>query len=165
PRGRRARGDRARVPGRHGDPPSPRGAGVTQAPVQTPRLFRATDPRTGAFVGPEFAVTTPEELDGAVAAAVRAFPRFAAFPPEARARFLRRAAEELRADEEEVVAVAAAETALPEARLRSELARTTGQLEMFAALGEGRQWRDARVHTRDPGRQAAPPPAGGPLRP
>src|SRR5690606_38272621 len=84
PRGRRARGDRARVPGRHGDPPSPRGAGVTQAPVQTPRLFRATDPRTGAFVGPEFAVTTPEELDGAVAAAVRAFPRFAAFPPEAK---------------------------------------------------------------------------------
>ena len=131
---------------------------MTQAPVQTPRLFRATDPRTGAFVGPEFAVTTPEELDGAVAAAVRAFPRFAAFPPEARARFLRRAAEELRADEEEVVAVAAAETALPEARLRSELARTTGQLEMFAALVEGREWLDARVDKGDPERKPAPKP-------
>ncbi len=122
------------------------------------RVFRATDPRTGTFVGREFAVSTRDEVDEAARAAARAFPRFAAFSPSARGRFLRRIAEELRSAADEVVAVAGSETGLPEARLRSELTRTTSQLEMFADLLDSSEWLDARIDPGDPAREPAPKP-------
>ncbi|HEX3355990.1 MAG TPA: aldehyde dehydrogenase (NADP(+)), partial [Tepidisphaeraceae bacterium] len=53
---------------------------------------------------------------------------------------------------------AAAESALPPARLTGELARTTGQLRLFANLVEEGSWVDARIDRADPHRKPAPKP-------
>jgi NADP-dependent aldehyde dehydrogenase len=50
----------------------------------------------------------------------------------------------------DIVDRAHAETALPLPRLNGELARTTGQLRMFAALVEEGSWVDARIDHRKP---------------
>ena len=51
-----------------------------------------------------------------------------------------------------------AETALPEARLRGEVLRTSNQLRMFAGLIEDDAWLGARVDPGDPDRKPAPKP-------
>lgn len=122
------------------------------------RAFRATDPRTGTFVGDEHRVTSDAELDAAVRAAAAAFPRFTSFQPEARARFLRRIADELEVDRERIVELAAGETGLAHARIGSELTRTVNQLVMFAELVESPQWLDARVDLGDASRAPSPKP-------
>lgn len=122
------------------------------------RPFRATNPRTGSFVGDEFRVTTEAQLDAAVAAARAAFPRYTALPPTERARFLRRIGEELEADRPKIVDVAASETGLPDGRIGSELTRTTNQLTMFAELIESPEWLDARVDLGDATREPSPKP-------
>ena len=71
-------------------------------------------------------------------------------------RCLRAAAARLRAAGDEIVAVAGAETGLPEARLRGELERTAGQLEAFAAVVDAGDYVDAIIDTRRPRRQADP---------
>jgi NADP-dependent aldehyde dehydrogenase len=82
--------------------------------------------------------TTPEALDSVLAAAVRAAGPLAALPPAERARLLRAAADALDAAAGELVLIAIAESALPEGRLTGEVARSSGQLRMFAdALEEG----------------------------
>lgn len=75
-----------------------------------------------------------------------------------RARFLRSIAEELEARTEEIVPVYIEESHLPEPRARGELARTTGQLRMFAQVAEDGTWRDPRVETALPDRQPIPKP-------
>ncbi len=50
------------------------------------------------------------------------------------------------------------ETGLPEARLRGETARTTGQLKMFADLIEEGSWVDARIERPQPERAPLPKP-------
>ncbi|HEX7000434.1 MAG TPA: aldehyde dehydrogenase (NADP(+)) [Trueperaceae bacterium] len=122
------------------------------------RAFRGTDPRTGAFVGEEFRVTTPEQLTAAVSSAKAAFPAYTALPPATRAAFLRQIGHELEADREKIVETAALETALPEARVGSELTRTVNQLAMFAQLLESPEWLDARIDLGDATRTPAPKP-------
>src|SRR5690606_37299536 len=122
------------------------------------RPFRATDPRTGSFVGDAFRVTTEAQLDAAVTAAKAAFPQFTRMSPTERARFLRGIADELEADRPKIVDVAASETGLPDGRIGSELTRTTSQLTMFAELIESPEWLDARVDLGDPARQPSPKP-------
>lgn len=122
------------------------------------RAFRATDPRTGAFVGEEFRVTTPEQLDAAVSAAKAAFPAYTALPPATRAAFLRRIGQELEAAREKIVETATLETALPAVRVGSELTRTVNQLAMFAELLESPAWLDARVDLGDANRTPSPKP-------
>src|SRR5262249_49363308 len=50
------------------------------------------------------------------------------------------------------------ETALPEARLKGELARTCGQLRLFAQLVENGSWAMARIDRADPDRKPLPKP-------
>ncbi len=57
------------------------------------------------------------------------------------------------------------ETALPEARLRGELARTTGQLRLFAGVAEDGSWVDARIEHADPARTPPKPDLRSMLRP
>src|SRR5205085_548668 len=91
--------------------------------------FNSIDPRTGD-AGPSYVEARPEDVRAAAAAATAAVR--ALRDRGARSALLRGAAARLRAAADEIVAVCEAETGLPEVRLRSELERTAGQLELFA---------------------------------
>ncbi|GAA1545463.1 aldehyde dehydrogenase (NADP(+)) [Actinomadura kijaniata] len=73
-------------------------------------------------------------VDAACAAAGRAFEPFAALPLPERAAFLDGIADRLDAHAAELVELAAEETGIPAGRLTGEMARTTGQLRLFANL-------------------------------
>lgn len=91
---------------------------------------------TRTTVAPED--TGSAELENVLAAAESAAAPLAALPPAERAGLLRAAADALDAATGELVPVAMSETGLPEARLTGEVARSSGQLRMFAAeLDEG----------------------------
>ena len=115
----------------------------------TATTFTAVDPSTGE-PGAAFAEATPQDVHRAVEAAAEAFHDPRLREPGRRVELLRGAAARLRAAGDEIVAVAGAETGLPEARLRSELERTAGQLEAFAALVERGDYVEAIIDTPDP---------------
>ena len=95
--------------------------------------FRAVDPMSGAETGPEFRAATPAEVAAAVDAAVAAHRELRTWDGTRLAALLRACADELEADGDALVATAARETGLKASpRLTGELARTTGQLRMFA---------------------------------
>lgn len=58
----------------------------------------------------------------------------------------------------DLVARAQQETALPEARLKGEIARTAGQLRLYGETAERGDWLDARIETAQPERQPLPKP-------
>jgi NADP-dependent aldehyde dehydrogenase len=82
--------------------------------------------------------TSPAELEQALADAAAAAKPLAASQPAERAGWIRAVADALDAAADELVPIAMKESSLPEARLRGEVARSTGQLRMFAdVLQEG----------------------------
>jgi NADP-dependent aldehyde dehydrogenase len=82
--------------------------------------------------------TSPEELERVLAAAAQAAGPLAALRPAERAALLRAAADALDAASAELVPIAIEESSLPEGRLTGEVARSSGQLRLFAdALDEG----------------------------
>src|SRR6476659_10086109 len=95
-------------------------------------MIQGFDPRTGEPVGEPVAETTDAEVDAAVAAAVTAAPAWGAFPRRAEA--LEAVADALDARVGELAAIADTGTALGGERLTGEVARTTGQLRLFAAV-------------------------------
>lgn len=74
-----------------------------------------------------------------------------------RAAFLEQIAVQIEARKESLVQTAKAETNLPEPRLNGEVARTTGQLRMFANLLKEGSWVEASIDTADPQRQLPKP--------
>jgi NADP-dependent aldehyde dehydrogenase len=117
--------------------------------------FNSVDPRTGA-AGPVFDEAQPDDVRAAVAAATAAAP--ALRDRERRSALLRGAAARLRAAGDEIVATCEAETGLPEFRLRSELERTAGQLELFAAVVDAGDHVEAIIDTPDPDAKPIPRP-------
>jgi acyl-CoA reductase-like NAD-dependent aldehyde dehydrogenase len=109
--------------------------------------FNSVDPRTGE-VGPSYEEARPADVRAAVAGATAAVP--ALRDRAARSTLLRGAAARLRAAGDEIVAVCGAETGLPEARLRSELERTAGQLELFASVVDAGDFVEAIIDTAEP---------------
>jgi NADP-dependent aldehyde dehydrogenase len=102
--------------------------------------------------------TTPEQLESVLAAAASAAPAMAASGPGQRAGWLRAAADALDTAVDDLVPVAMEESGLPEARLRGEVARSSGQLRMFAdALEEG-SLLDVIIDTADPDAKPVPRP-------
>jgi NADP-dependent aldehyde dehydrogenase len=95
-------------------------------------MIQGFDPRTGEPVGEPVPETTDAGLDATVAAAVAAFPAWSASGRRAEA--LEAVADALDARAGEIVAIADTETALGGERLTGEVARTTGQLRLFAAV-------------------------------
>jgi NADP-dependent aldehyde dehydrogenase len=83
-------------------------------------------------------------------------PAMADSPPSSRARALEAVADALDAHVEELVALAHDESGLPLPRLTGEVARTTGQLRLFAAELQDGSWLDAIIETAEP--QAVPVP-------
>lgn len=80
----------------------------------------------------DFAVGTPALVDAACIAAEEAFWSFGYSTREDRATFLNAIADEIEARGDQITLIGTQETGLPEARLKGERARTTGQLRLFA---------------------------------
>ena len=97
------------------------------------------------------------DVETALEAAERAAHEYRRVPPEQRAAFLDRIAEELERVGD-LLDVAHAETALPAARLAGERARTTGQLRLFASLIREGSWVEARIDRALPDRTPLPKP-------
>ncbi len=119
---------------------------------------QAINPASGETLEPQYFTASAEDVSRAVALAATAFPLYAALPVERRVRFLRQIAEHIDQAADSIVERGMLETGLPEARLRGETARTTGQLRMFAGLIEEGSWVDARIEQPQPERQPLPKP-------
>ena len=122
-----------------------------------PSTFNAVDPSTG-LPGAGYDEASAADVGAAVDAAERASHDPALHDRGARAALLRGAAARLRAAGDEIVAVAGSETGLPEGRLRSELERTAGQLEAFAAVLDAGDYVEAIIDTADPDAKPIPRP-------
>lgn len=116
------------------------------------------NPATGEALEPAYHWADLEDVDRAAQLAWQAFRRFRLFPAGARARLLRRIAEQIEAHGPEIQQRAHLETALPLPRLQAETARTCHQLRLFASLVEQGWCWDARVDHPDPARQPVPKP-------
>lgn len=102
--------------------------------------------------------TTPAELEQALADAAAAAPAVGAAEPAVRAGWIHAVADALDAAADELVPIAMRETALPEPRLRGEVARSTGQLRLFAdVLAEG-SLLEVTIDTADPNAKPVPRP-------
>ncbi|WP_106401392.1 aldehyde dehydrogenase (NADP(+)) [Actinocorallia populi] len=103
----------------------------------------------------EYASTTPEEVGAACRRAHALLPVLDEAGPQGRASLLEAMADALDARTGELVAVSDAETALGEARLTGEVARTSGQLRLFAEVLREGSFLDVRLDSADPA--SAPP--------
>ncbi len=102
--------------------------------------------------------TSPEELERVLAAAAQAAGPLAALRPAERARLVRAAADALDAAAGELVPIAIEESSLPEGRLTGEVARSSGQLRLFAdALDEG-SYLEVILDSADPDAKPVPRP-------
>jgi acyl-CoA reductase-like NAD-dependent aldehyde dehydrogenase len=112
------------------------------------RAFHSVDPSTGDQLE-TYTGASPDQLDAAVRAAAAVHRSGALADPQLRARLLRAIAAELRDDAEAIVALAKAETGLPDGRLNGELERTWRQLQAFADVVEEGWEAEAVIDTAD----------------
>ncbi|HYE59539.1 MAG TPA: aldehyde dehydrogenase family protein, partial [Rhodothermales bacterium] len=129
------------------------------------RTFQAVEAATGTPLAPDFHAALDADVDRACRLAAEAFEALRDSPGAARGALLRTIAAGLERDANAVVARAMAETALPEARLRGELTRTTNQLRLFATVAEEGSWVDARIEHADLQRTPPKPDLRSMLRP
>ncbi len=106
-------------------------------------MIQGFDPRTGEPVGEPVAETTGAALDAIVAASAAAAPAWSAFSRRAEA--LEAVADALDARTGELAVIADTETALGGERLTGEVARTTGQLRLFAGVLRDGGYADAVI--------------------
>ena len=119
-------------------------------PSQATGTFRADNPTTKEPLPDEYPISSWQECDEALNAAVAAAAELRKLPGEKIAEFLEAFATRLEARKDELVAMAHAETGLPKApRLADvEFVRTTGQLRQgAAAAGEG-SWALPTIDTK-----------------
>ncbi|HRO30663.1 aldehyde dehydrogenase (NADP(+)) [Citricoccus sp.] len=114
------------------------------------------DPATNERLEPAYSLIDNEQLARATAAAEEAFASFSTLDPGTHADFLDRIAENIEAVRDELVARAMAETGLPEARLRGETGRTTGQLRLFARVVRQGDHHGVRIDPAQPDRTPVP---------
>jgi NADP-dependent aldehyde dehydrogenase len=112
-------------------------------------MIQGYDPRTGEPVGEPVAETTDAEVDAIVAAALAAAPAWGGYWSGSaltwRAAALEAVADALDARAGELAVIADTETALGGERLTGEVARTTGQLRLFADVLRDGRYLDAVV--------------------
>jgi 2,5-dioxopentanoate dehydrogenase len=120
--------------------------------------FHGVNPTTGAKLETTFYSALPEDIATAAKLAEEAFQPFGALSGHQRAAFLRKIADELTQDGAAIVERASLETGLPLPRLQGELARTAGQLKLFAQVLEEGSWVDARIDHADRERKPQPKP-------
>jgi NADP-dependent aldehyde dehydrogenase len=117
--------------------------------------FQPHQPRDGRPLEPAVHEATAGEVAAAAAAAAEAAPMLRRCSPDQLAGLLEGIAEELEADGDAIVARADEESGLGAPRLPGELARTTGQLRLFARVLADGHHLDAVIDHADPG--ATPP--------
>lgn len=121
--------------------------------------FTAANPATGDNLEPSFATASVREVNRAFAAASRAAAATGNLAPEKWASLLDAIAGQLEANGEQIVQRAGEESGLPvQPRLNGELARTCGQLRLFAGLVREGSWVDAVIDLPDAARQPMPKP-------
>jgi len=117
--------------------------------------FRAVDPSDGTALDPAYRFAAGKLVARAAEFAEAAFEPFRAAPVEQRARLLELAADEIDAVGDAAAERAHHETGLPLPRLTGEVARTTGQLRLFAAALREGSWNGARIDHALPDRKPA----------
>jgi NADP-dependent aldehyde dehydrogenase len=120
--------------------------------------FSGVNPATCEQLSPPFHSATAEDIERAARLAEAAFPVFASTSGRERATLLRKIADGLTANGAAIIERANLETGLPLPRLQGELARTTGQLKLFAEVVEEGSWADARIDEADRERKPLPRP-------
>jgi 2,5-dioxopentanoate dehydrogenase len=118
--------------------------------------FYGIEAATGAKLEPVYRCATVEDLNLAADLADEAFAVYRKTSGRERGAFLRRIAEGIEAIVPEIVERANRETALPEARLKGEAARTINQLRLFAQVVEEGSWVNARIDPAQPDRKPLP---------
>ena len=121
--------------------------------------FSATNPATGSPLEPKFFSASTEDLERAAGLAQSAVPIYSKLSGKEKGAFLRQIAATIEAAAPTIIQRANLETALPEARLTGEVARTCNQLRFFAELVEEGSWVDARIDNADPNRKPLPKPS------
>ena len=118
--------------------------------------FAGVDPMTGVDLEPAYHYAPVEDVDWAANLAEDAFAVYSRVSGREKARFLRHIAAGIEAIAAEIVERAHKETALPEARLQGETARTVNQLRLFAQVVEEGSWLNARIDPAQPERKPLP---------
>lgn len=118
--------------------------------------FFGVDPASGERMEPMYRSASLEDVNRAVELAEEAFAIYGGLPERERGRLLRAIAGEIEARTEALVERAHRETALTEARLKGETARTASQLRMFAEVVEEGSWAMARIDRAQPERKPLP---------
>lgn len=99
-----------------------------------------------------------QQIDTILAQALQAFDSYRSVAGARKSAFLFKIAEGIAAITDELVALAHAETHLPDARLRGEIGRTTNQLREFSVLVDQGHWVQATIDTGWPERKPLPKP-------
>jgi NADP-dependent aldehyde dehydrogenase len=118
----------------------------------------AADPTTGQQLEPGFIPATSEDVELAARLAAEAFDVYRRVSGHNRGALLRKIAAKIESISGEIVERAMLETALPQARLQGEAARTCAQLRLFAQVAEEGSWVNARIDHADADRKPAPKP-------
>jgi alpha-ketoglutaric semialdehyde dehydrogenase len=118
----------------------------------------ATNPVTGERLQPGFVPATAEEVELAARLSAEAFVVYQRVSGRERGALLRAIAAKIESIASDIVERAMLETALPQARLQGETARTCAQLRLFAQVAEEGSWVQARIDHADPDRKPAPKP-------
>lgn len=119
-------------------------------------VLHSFDAHTAQALPYRFTQATAEEVDAAAQAAAAAFAAYRSTSPDRRAAFLEAIAEEIDLLDDNFVSVVCRETALPEARIKGERARTSGQMRLFAEVLRRGDWLGARIDRAQPDRQPLP---------
>jgi len=115
--------------------------------------FRAVSPEKNSSLDPQFFSATQGEVDRAAHLAFDAFSTYGQLSAKPKAAFLRSIASNIELISDSLIARAHLETALPVPRLQGELARTCGQLRLFASVVEDGSWASPRIDSADADRK------------
>jgi len=118
--------------------------------------FYGFDPAAATQLDPVYHTASIEDLNRAADLAEEAFATYGKLLGSDKARFLRHIADGIEAIVPQIVERAHSETALPEARLKGESARTINQLRLFAQVIEEGSWVNARIDPAQPERKPLP---------
>ncbi len=129
--------------------------GMSAPPLDS---FHAVNPVKGQNLDPAFTSASPAEIEAAARLAHEAFASYSRLSSREKGAFLRKIAANLESIATQVIERAEQETALPKARLQGEMARTCGQLRLFAEVVEEGSWTTARIDRADPNRKPQPKP-------
>lgn len=122
------------------------------------KSLKAIDPATGLQLDGDFFKASKSVVDDALTSATIAFKSYRILSKDLKANFLNVIADEITNIGEELVNRASAESGLPLGRLQGELARTTGQLRLFANMVAEGSWVDAIIDTAEAERKPFPRP-------